>query len=61
MAKLGLEFDEKENMIDMCKAMDDNNKKMRILGAIETYRDYGESDENIIKKMDQCKTLGGDW
>ena len=45
----------------MCKAMDDNNKKMRILGAIETYRDYGESDENIIKKMDQCKTLGGDW
>ena len=51
VAKLGLEFDEKEDMIDMCKAMDDNNKKMRILGAIETYRDYGESDENIIKKI----------
>ena len=24
---------------------------MIILGAIETYRDYGETDENIIRKI----------
>ena len=51
VANLGLEFDEKEVMIDMCKAMDDNNRKMKISGAIEAYRDCGTSDEDIIKKI----------
>ena len=51
VANLGLEFEEEEDSIDMCKAMEENNKKQRITEAIEIYREYGESDEDIIKKI----------
>ena len=51
VANLGLEFDEKEDSIDMCKAMDENNKKMKIIGAIEILRAGGSSEEDIIAKV----------
>ena len=51
VANLGLEFDEKEAMIDMCKAMDDNNRKMKISGAIMGMRMAGMSDNDIINKI----------
>ena len=51
VANLGLEFDEKEVSIDMCKAMDDNNRKMKISGAIMGMRIAGMSDNDIISKI----------
>ena len=51
MANLGLEFDEKEAMIGVCKAMDDNNRKMKISGAIMGMRIAGMSDNDIINKI----------
>lgn len=50
-AKLGLEFDEKEEAIDMCKAMEDNNRKMKIIGTIDYMRDEGKSESDIIDKI----------
>ena len=51
VANLDLEFDEKEDSIDMCKAMEDNNKKREVTGAIKAYRLDGVSDEDIITKV----------
>ena len=51
VANLGLEFDEKEDSIDMCKAMDENNKKMKITGAVEMLRLEGATEEDIIAKV----------
>ena len=50
-AKLGLEFDENEEAIDMCKAMEDNNRKMKIIGTIDYMRDEGKSESDIIDKI----------
>ena len=35
----------------MCKAMDDNNRKMKISGAIMGMRIAGMSDNDIISKI----------
>ena len=35
----------------MCKAMEKKEKKDKIKGAIEIYREYGESEEFIIDKI----------
>ena len=51
VAKLDLVFDEKENQMDMCKAMKDNNRKMEVTGAINAYRFEDASDETIIMKV----------
>ena len=51
VAKLDLEFNEKEDQVDMCKAMEDNNKKREVTGAIKAYRLDGASDEAIITKV----------
>ena len=48
VAKLDLEFDDKEDQVDMCKAMEDNNKKREVTGAIKGMRKLGASDDNII-------------
>ncbi|MBO5536678.1 MAG: hypothetical protein J6B53_14955 [Clostridia bacterium] len=51
VAKLDLVFDEKENQMDMCKAMKDNNRKMEVTGIIKYLRHEGASDETIIMKV----------
>ncbi len=48
VAKLDLEFDEKEDQVDMCKAMEDNNRKMEVTGAIKGMRRLGASEDSII-------------
>ena len=35
----------------MCQAMEDNNKKQRVTGAIDILRSDGTSDEDIITKV----------
>ena len=51
VAKLDLEFEEKGDLIDMCQAMEDNNKKKEVTGAIKMLRSDGASDEDIITKV----------
>ena len=48
VAKLDLEFDEREDQVDMCKAMEDNNRKREVTGAIKGMRKLGASDDSII-------------
>ena len=51
VANLDLVFDEKEDQVDMCKAMEDYRKKSEVTGAINAYRFEGASDETIIMKV----------
>lgn len=51
VAKLDLEFDEREDQVDMCKAMEDNNKKQRVTGAIQGMRMMGASENEIVNKI----------
>lgn len=51
VAKLELEFEEKEELIDMCKAMENRDKKMKITGAIEYMKDEGKTENDIISKI----------
>ena len=37
--------------MDMCKAMKDNNRKMRVAGIIDYLRSEGASDETIIMEV----------
>ena len=52
-ASLQLVYDESEEEaeVDMCKAMEENNKRMKIQGAIDAYRDVGLDDQTIIEKL----------
>ena len=51
VANLGLEFDEKEVSIDMCKAMEDYKIKSEVNGAIKGMRIAGMSDNDILTKI----------
>lgn len=35
----------------MCKSLEKRMQKEKIIEAIEIYREYGESDEDIINKI----------
>jgi len=50
-AKLDLEFERKETEIDMCESLKKKEQRDKITSAVEVYREYGESDEDIIKKI----------
>ena len=52
-ASLQLVYDEPEEEaeVDMCKAMEENNKRMKIQGAIDAYRDVELDDQTIIEKL----------
>ncbi len=50
-AKLDLEIERKEGGVDMCLAQENRDKKIRILEAIEVYREFGTSDEDIIQRI----------
>ena len=51
VAKLGLEYDEKEDEVDMCLAMEKKEQRDKITGAIEAFRMDGISEEDIIAKV----------
>ena len=57
VANLGLEFDEKEVSIDMCKAMEDYKIKSEVNGAIKGMRIAGMSDNDILTKTSHM----GNW
>lgn len=48
---MSLEYEEKSGGVDMCLAMEKKEKKDKITGMIEIYREYGESQEFIIDKI----------
>ena len=51
IAKLDPVFDEKEDQVDMCKAMQDYKKKNEVTGIINYLRLNGASDETIIMEV----------
>ena len=51
VANLELVFDEKENQMKMCKAMEDYRKKSEVTGAITILRRRGVSDDSIITEV----------
>ena len=51
VAKLDLEFDEKGDQVDMCKAMEDNNRMREVTGAIKGMRIAGMADDDILTKV----------
>lgn len=51
VAKLGLEFDETEDSVDMCVAMENRMKKEQIIGAIEMGRELGTPDEELFSRV----------
>ena len=51
VARLGLEYEEKEEGIDMCEALERKYKEKEVIGAIEAYRDFGASNEDIIERI----------
>lgn len=54
VAKLGLEFDEKEDEVDMCQAMEENNKKREVTGAIKGMQMMGASESDIVNKITEA-------
>ena len=50
-AKLDLEFERKETGVDMCVALEKRYKEKEVLTAIDIYREYITSDEDIIQKI----------
>ncbi|MBQ7266014.1 MAG: transposase [Firmicutes bacterium] len=51
VTNLGLEFEEKEAAIDMCKAMEDYTKKTEIIGAIKGMKLMGASESDILTQI----------
>ena len=51
VASLNLEFEEEEGGIDMCLAMEKRSQKDKVTGAIEAYRDCGNSEEDIVSRV----------
>ena len=58
---LGLEFDEKEDTVDMCESMERRYKKEKITGAIEILKEDGKSDEDIIARIVQKYQVTRDY
>lgn len=50
-ANLEMEFEREEEGIDMCQSLQNRYKQEKIQGAIETYRELGTSDEDIIDRI----------
>ena len=49
--KLGLEYDEETGGVDMCKAMDNRDRKKEVTGAIKLMKRQGASENDIVKEM----------
>lgn len=49
--KTNLELEVEEGGVDMCKSMENKEKKDRVTGAIEAFRLVGTPDEDIITKI----------
>lgn len=54
VAKLGLEFDEKEDSIDRSKAMEDYKQKNQITGAIKGMQMMGATESDIVNKITEA-------
>ena len=51
VANIGLEIDDKEEKVNVCKGMELYAQEMKILGALEVLQDGTLSDEEIIEKI----------
>ena len=49
--KLGLEYEEETGGVDMCKAMDNRDRKKEVTGAIKLMKRQGASENDIVKEM----------
>lgn len=47
----GLQFDDNEEVVDMCKAIEEMRKDERIEASVEVYREIGYSDDSIIERI----------
>ena len=54
VANLELEFDEKEDSVDMCKAMEDYKIKSEVSGAIKGMKLMGASENDIVNKITEA-------
>ena len=61
VTNLGLEFEEKEEAIDMCKAMEDYTLKTKISGVIDGMRIAGMSENDIITKIAEKFSVTKDY
>ena len=50
-ANLDIEIEVKDGGVDMCESLERRYKKERIEEAIEIYREYGDSDDDIVSKI----------
>jgi len=51
VAKLGLEYEEKEDDVDMCLAMEKKEQKDKVTGAIEALKGVGLSETDIVERI----------
>ena len=49
--KLNLEFEVEQEGIDMCKAMEMNNLKREVTGAIRIMQKLGANNDDLIKAV----------
>ena len=61
VTNLGLEFEENEEAIDMCKAMEDYTLKTKILGVIDGMELTGASESDIIEKITETFGITKDY
>lgn len=60
-AKLDLEYEQNEEMVDMCKAMEDYTLQQKVIGSIETMRELGTSDDKIISIVKKLFGVSDDY
>lgn len=59
--KLNLEYEQNEEMVDMCKAMEDYTLQQKVIGSIETMRELGMSDDKIISIVKKLFDVSDDY
>ena len=50
-ANVDLDFEVKDGGVDMCEALERKYKEKEVSGAIETYREFGISDDDIVMRI----------
>ena len=51
MTSFHLDFEEKEDFVDVCKAVEDFKLKSQITGYIDSMREFDQSDDVIVEKV----------
>ena len=51
VTSFNLEYNDNEEVIDMCKSVEEYTKKQNVIGAINAFRLDGASDNDVVKKV----------